>query len=154
MAAEIVIEDARRVTHDVDGRLTQAHGRLILDDDGLCFVHGWDESADGSGAVVGGTLGGAVGALAVAAAAAASGTAPRDVGREMLANVRGLPPRAQVERIAGSIAIPSNDVEKANVGWFIPSFRVLTKTHGERLKFFIPFGSRGSVRAWCRARAS
>lgn len=139
----------RRLPGDLDG-MTFEVGRLILTDDGLYFIAGWQELRGRSRIAVLGVLFGAeVGALTTSAS-----NDPHVIaeGRRHLAELRGLPPEQQLARSSGSLHVPSDDIAATSLGRFFAPLRVTTRRHGDLHTFELPRSARATAHTWIAQR--
>lgn len=123
-------------------------GRLILNKDGLFFIHGWSRSADATPTGRGfmGLLGSASHMLANSKIYAAI----REDGVSELERVAHVPPADQVRLVPSSMHIEVDDIERI---WFKP-YRYLfasTKLRGAQFCFLLPTGVKKRAKAWARA---
>src|SRR5690606_16301295 len=118
----------------VDGdSATIVHGRLLFDDTGIYFIHGWDmtqnrRKAGLSGVLVGGS---------VVVAPPDSGNSEHAIaeGQRLLAEVASLPPAEQHGRIHGSVFIAREDIEQASASWLFGTGSILAQRLGVRYVF-------------------
>lgn len=148
--AVYVLEPAtRRLPGELDN-MTVELGRLILNDDGLYFIAGWQELRGRSRIAVLGILFGAeVGALPTTAT-----NDPHVIaeGRRHLAELHGLPPEQQLARSSGSFHVPSDDIAATTLGRLFAPLRVTTRRHGDLHTFELPRSARAAARTWISSR--
>lgn len=149
-----VIETARRPLPAVGAGVRVEVGRLFLSGEGLYFVAGWelhrDEAVDG---LIGTVLVGDLGALFRVARGTAD-PATEAEGRRTLAELRGLSPEQQVERVAGSLQVPVEDIAAASIGRLLGPLRVVTARTGDVHLFELGRRDRAAARAWVATLAT
>ncbi len=138
----IVVEPAIELPSALPGAARlRVHGRLILTEAALYFIHGWDEQdrrglwwtferevfAEGSDA---------------------------HAGERMLAQYAGLAPQRQAEIVPSSRALPFAELSSARlVGWR-SRLIVETRRHGDTLVYRIPRAQREEVVGWLAKRSA
>lgn len=137
---ETTIEPAIELPPGFDsGEGWRVHGRLILREDGLFFIHGWDEQ--------GIDLWRALDSLV-----SRFGDRAREAraGQVMLDEYAARSADEQAEIVPRSRVVPRDDISSAEVRGLAPKLRVETRRHGTRLVFRIPRAAREAAQAWAQ----
>jgi hypothetical protein len=139
----VVLENVTRMLPSLDPRERRSEvGRLILAPAALHYVQGWEvhtQSNDG---------GGALGALIDLAGRKLERVDVSREGARMLAEVAGLAPEEQVRAVAGSVTVPTSDIETAGLSLLASILKVITEARGEVYNFAIDRGDRSHVKTW------
>ncbi|MFO7567453.1 MAG: hypothetical protein R6X02_32720 [Enhygromyxa sp.] len=147
MAIEISNVSYSRDSVDGDSATT-THGRLLFDDTGIYFIHGWDTTQNRRKAGLTAVLAG--GSLLVAPPDSGNSEHAIAEGQRLLAEVASLPPAEQHARIQGSMFIARDDIDQAKPSWLFGTVSILTQRLGERYAFKLPRGQIAGIRAWLR----
>ena len=139
---ELVIEPAVQLPSTLDrSEHWQIHGRLILRDEGLYFIHGWEEKGHDLWRLLDGVVHRLV-----------RGAPELLAGAQMLAQYADRPAEEQAQIIPESRVILDADLASARVYGLPPKLVVETQRLGERLIFQIPWRARDGTRRWASAR--
>src|SRR5690606_15217116 len=143
MPAAIVIEPAVELPSGLPGSRFRIHGRLILTDAALYFIHGWDEQVRED-----------LWWMVERTVRPPGRSEQAHAGRQMLEQYADRSPEQQAEIVPGSRVVPLRDLSSARqVGW--PSRLIVeTRRHGDTLVYRIPRTAREAVTGWIAAHAS
>lgn len=128
MPDPITIEPAIELPSGLPGARFRVHGRLILTETALYFIHGWDEQVrEDLWWIVERTV-----------------RPPKHMqeaahaGRQMLEQFADRSPEQQAEIVPGSRVLPLADVSSAQLVRWPPRLIVETRRHGDTLVYRIP----------------
>jgi hypothetical protein len=122
-------------------------GRLILSPDALHYVPGWEVHQPNIRIGIFGANE-AIEILLALASRAPDHVDTRGEGARLLAGVRSLAPADQVRTIAGSVTVPSADIDSARLSFLASILKIVTEARGEVLEFVIARRHRPPVKAW------
>lgn len=147
MASAIIIDPCVELHSSYDpGERWRSYGRLILSDEALYFIHGWDER--GRPAVWG--LLNPVVKLHASDVIGPDGEQDRGghVGEQLLADVADRSPAEQAMIVPRSRALPLAELSTATLGRFWSRVVVETRRQGEALGYRVPRRLRADVADW------
>lgn len=143
MPAMIVIEPAVELPSGLPGVRFRIHGRLILSEAALYFIHGWDEQIrEDLWWIIERTV--RAGERSVAAHA----------GQEMLDQYADRSPEQQAEMVPGSRVLPLDDLSSARHTRWPSRLIVTTRRRGDTLVYRIPRAMGPAVCQWITDYAS
>ena len=138
--ATIRIEPAVELPSAIPGARFRVHGRLILGDGGLYFIHGWDEQVRWD---LWWTFERTVRPRGEQAHA----------GAQMLAQYADLAPDRQAQIVPGSRVLGFAELSSARLVRFRSQLIVETRRHGDTLVYRIPRATRDAAAGWIAAHA-
>jgi hypothetical protein len=135
----IIIEPAVELPSGLPGSRFRVHGRLILTDAALYFIHGWDEQVRAD-------LWWIIERSVRARDEQTQQTA--HAGQQMLAQYADRSPEQQAELVPGSRVLALDDLSSATLLRWPPRLLVETRRHGDTLVYKIPRAMRVAVTQW------